>query len=71
MKGKTALRIGELSAASGVSRDALRYYEKLGLLPGLCAALVVSGGTSAPALIASGSSNRRRSMDSRCARSAI
>lgn len=27
------LRIGELSAASGVSRDALRYYEKQGLLP--------------------------------------
>jgi DNA-binding transcriptional MerR regulator len=33
MKTKHALRIGELSAASGVSRDALRYYEKLGLLP--------------------------------------
>jgi DNA-binding transcriptional MerR regulator len=33
MKRQSALRIGELSAASGVSRDALRYYEKLGLLP--------------------------------------
>jgi DNA-binding transcriptional MerR regulator len=33
MKTRIALRIGELSAASGVSRDALRYYEKLGLLP--------------------------------------
>jgi DNA-binding transcriptional MerR regulator len=33
MTTKTALRIGELSAASGVTRDALRYYEKLGLLP--------------------------------------
>ena len=27
------LRIGELSARSGVSRDALRYYERLGLVP--------------------------------------
>lgn len=27
------LRIGELSAQSGVSRDALRYYERLGLVP--------------------------------------
>lgn len=27
------LRIGKLSAASGATRDALRYYEKLGLLP--------------------------------------
>jgi DNA-binding transcriptional MerR regulator len=27
------LRIGELSAHSGVSRDALRYYECLGLMP--------------------------------------
>jgi DNA-binding transcriptional MerR regulator len=26
-------RIGELSAHSGVSRDALRYYERLGLMP--------------------------------------
>jgi DNA-binding transcriptional MerR regulator len=26
-------RIGELSARSGVSRDALRYYERLGLMP--------------------------------------
>jgi MerR family transcriptional regulator, Zn(II)-responsive regulator of zntA len=29
-----SLRIGELSARSGVSRDALRYYERLGLMPG-------------------------------------
>jgi DNA-binding transcriptional MerR regulator len=28
-----ALRIGELSAASGLTRDALRYYERQGLLP--------------------------------------
>lgn len=28
-----ALRIGQLAAASGLSRDALRYYEKQGLLP--------------------------------------
>jgi len=27
------LRIGELSAHSGLSRDALRYYERLGLMP--------------------------------------
>jgi DNA-binding transcriptional MerR regulator len=27
------LRIGELAAASGVTRDALRYYERQGLLP--------------------------------------
>jgi DNA-binding transcriptional MerR regulator len=33
MKNSTTLRIGALSAASGLSRDALRYYEKLGLLP--------------------------------------
>jgi len=33
MNGKSALRIGDLSIATGVSRDALRYYEKLGLLP--------------------------------------
>ena len=33
MTTRNALRIGELSAASGVTRDALRYYEKLGLLP--------------------------------------
>jgi MerR family copper efflux transcriptional regulator len=26
-------RIGELSAQTGVSRDALRYYERLGLMP--------------------------------------
>lgn len=26
-------RIGELSARSGLSRDALRYYERLGLMP--------------------------------------
>jgi MerR family copper efflux transcriptional regulator len=26
-------RIGELSAQSGLSRDALRYYERLGLMP--------------------------------------
>ena len=28
-----ALRIGELAAASGITRDALRYYERQGLLP--------------------------------------
>ena len=28
-----ALRIGELAAASGLTRDALRYYERQGLLP--------------------------------------
>ena len=28
-----ALRIGQLAAASGLSRDALRYYERQGLLP--------------------------------------
>jgi len=33
MKTENTLRIGALAAASGVSRDALRYYEKLGLLP--------------------------------------
>ena len=33
MTTNAAFRIGEVSAASGVSRDALRYYEKLGLLP--------------------------------------
>jgi len=33
MKSSLTLRIGELSTASGVSRDALRYYEELGLLP--------------------------------------
>ena len=27
------LRIGELAAASGITRDALRYYERQGLLP--------------------------------------
>jgi MerR family copper efflux transcriptional regulator len=27
------LRIGELSAQSGVTRDALRYYERVGLIP--------------------------------------
>jgi DNA-binding transcriptional MerR regulator len=27
------MRIGELSARSGVSRDALRYYERVGLMP--------------------------------------
>ena len=27
------MRIGKLAAASGVTRDALRYYERLGLLP--------------------------------------
>lgn len=27
------MRIGELSAASGLTRDALRYYERQGLLP--------------------------------------
>jgi len=30
---ETLVRIGQLSARSGVSRDALRYYERLGLLP--------------------------------------
>lgn len=28
-----AMRIGELAATSGLSRDALRYYERQGLLP--------------------------------------
>jgi len=28
-----SLRIGELAAASGLTRDALRYYERQGLLP--------------------------------------
>jgi DNA-binding transcriptional MerR regulator len=28
-----ALRIGQLAAASGLTRDALRYYERQGLLP--------------------------------------
>ena len=28
-----ALRIGDLAAASGLTRDALRYYERQGLLP--------------------------------------
>jgi DNA-binding transcriptional MerR regulator len=28
-----ALRIGQLAAASGLSRDALRYYERQGILP--------------------------------------
>ena len=32
MKGSPTLRIGELSTASGVSRDTLRYYEEKGLL---------------------------------------
>ena len=32
MSGQT-LRIGELAAASGLTRDALRYYERQGLLP--------------------------------------
>lgn len=27
------MRIGELAAASGLTRDALRYYERQGLLP--------------------------------------
>jgi len=30
---RAALRIGSLAKASGVSRDALRYYERRGLLP--------------------------------------
>lgn len=32
MSGRS-LRIGELAAASGLTRDALRYYERQGLLP--------------------------------------
>ena len=32
MTGRS-LRIGELAAASGLTRDALRYYERQGLLP--------------------------------------
>ena len=30
---ETLVRIGQLSARTGVSRDTLRYYERLGLLP--------------------------------------
>ena len=33
MAQQEALRIGELSAQSGLSRDALRYYERVGLMP--------------------------------------
>ena len=33
MAQRDALRIGELSAHSGLSRDALRYYERVGLMP--------------------------------------
>lgn len=32
-RGQRTLRIGELAAASGLTRDALRYYERQGLLP--------------------------------------
>lgn len=33
MSERQPSRIGELSAQSGLSRDALRYYERLGLMP--------------------------------------
>ena len=33
MSEQPPFRIGELSAQSGLSRDALRYYERLGLMP--------------------------------------
>ena|ERR1700687_5883159 len=33
MTERDPFRIGELSAQSGLSRDALRYYERLGLMP--------------------------------------
>ena len=33
MREQPPFRIGELAAQSGVSRDALRYYERLGLMP--------------------------------------
>ena len=33
MSERRPSRIGELSAESGLSRDALRYYERLGLMP--------------------------------------
>jgi DNA-binding transcriptional MerR regulator len=32
MPGKTTLSIGELASRAGVTRDTLRYYEKLGLM---------------------------------------
>ncbi len=33
MNNVPPLRIGELAAQSGLSRDALRYYERMGLMP--------------------------------------
>jgi MerR family copper efflux transcriptional regulator len=33
MKELRSLQIGELSSKSGLSRDALRYYERVGLMP--------------------------------------
>ena len=36
MPGNPALAIGELAARAGLTRDALRYYERLGMIAPLC-----------------------------------
>ncbi|MEQ9569283.1 MAG: MerR family DNA-binding transcriptional regulator [Longimicrobiales bacterium] len=44
------LRTGELAAAAGVSRETLRYYERIGILPEPRLPSIAKGGRRNPAV---------------------
>ena len=70
-RDKQTLRIGELATASGLTADALRYYEREGLLPRAPRSTGAFDSTRRAVWTDSASSNRRRHTGSRCERFVI